>query len=594
MVAIIPEMTSGDAEYESYLDDSRQHNSIEVVNTQKRKVTLPQRMETPPDILRSLSRLGRSDVRSKPLYSDCWVLGDRDDIEIAENYLIPLGEVVVGNAFDGQMEYHLIPYEHIFDDATNAMISETIEAIRNDVSKGVIGPDRRNILSRSRCILMEKMRHLRSLTETEDLDDRLERLAETVCRHSVGLGVFEVLLSDPHLEDIFIDAPCDRNRIHVTLNGMNGYNSHIRCRTNLMVDAREVKNLIYSLKRDSGLNFSESSPILETDMRTYDARATVIGYPMSPKGDAVAIRKHSRDPWTLTRMIFNHTLEPIAAGLLSFLVDMRSTFLISGARGAGKSSLLAAMMFEFPLSQRILTIEDTMELPCEKMREMGYKVQSMLIDDRMDGDALKRSDEALRVSLRLGESAIVLGEVRGEEARTLYQSMRAGRAGSSIMGTIHGDSAKSVYERVVHDLQIPPEAFMATDVIVTMGTDRARGSSKQVRKLMDVSALSDKPGEFVPLIRDGELSEEMFDAPVIRRIMMSSSMTKDDVISDIRMRSEIRMFLAGTQVVPNGCGSEWISAANEFVSRELAAGRKDTDGIANDFRMWFGRYNGVQ
>jgi type IV secretory pathway ATPase VirB11/archaellum biosynthesis ATPase len=103
------------------------------------------------------------------------------------------------------------------------------------------------------------------------------------------------------------------------------------------------------------------------------------------------------------------------------------------------------------------------------MRKMGYKVQSMLVDDRMDGDSLSRANEALRVSLRLGESAIVLGEVRGEEARTLYQSMRTGRAGSSILGTIHGDSARTVYERVVHDMGISPEAFMATDILVTLG-----------------------------------------------------------------------------------------------------------------------------
>lgn len=67
------------------------------------------------------------------------------------------------------------------------------------------------------------------------------------------------------------------------------------------------------------------------------------------------------------------------------------------------------------------------------MRRMGYKVQTMLVDDRIQGTANSRADEALRVSLRLGESAIVMGEVRGEEAKTLYQSMRAGRAGSAIL-----------------------------------------------------------------------------------------------------------------------------------------------------------------
>lgn len=110
------------------------------------------------------------------------------------------------------------------------------------------------------------------------------------------------------------------------------------------------------------------------------------------------------------------------------------------------------------------------------MRKVGYKIQSILVDDRLDGDAVTRSNEAMRLSLRLGESALVIGEIRGTEARTLYECMRTGRAGSSIMGTIHGDSAKTVFERVVHDMGISPESFMSTEVIITMGTvsDRRR------------------------------------------------------------------------------------------------------------------------
>ena len=149
----------------------------------------------------------------------------------------------------------------------------------------------------------------------------------------------------------------------MTMSGVGESNSHVRCRTNLVVDRREVDNLINVLKRESGLPFCESSPVLETDMKAHDARATVVGYPMSPSGDAVAIRKHSSNPWTLTRLIANGTVDAATAGLLSFLVQNRATFLICGARGAGKSSMLSALMFEFPLSQRILTIEDTMELP---------------------------------------------------------------------------------------------------------------------------------------------------------------------------------------------------------------------------------------
>ena len=102
---------------------------------------------------------------------------------------------------------------------------------------------------------------------------------------------------------------------------------------------------------------------METNMCNNQARATIVGYPMSPNGDSVAIRKHSTTPWTLTKLIGNGTIDEHDAGLISFLVDNRCTFLVCGARGAEKSSLLSAMLFEMPIEQRILTIEDTMELP---------------------------------------------------------------------------------------------------------------------------------------------------------------------------------------------------------------------------------------
>ncbi|MGI5965218.1 MAG: ATPase, T2SS/T4P/T4SS family, partial [Candidatus Methanomethylophilaceae archaeon] len=247
-----------------------------------------------------------------------------------------------------------------------------------------------------------------------------------------------------------------------------------------------------------------------------------------------------------------------------YLVDNRCTFLICGARGAGKSSLLSALMFEFPLSQRILTIEDTMELPGEKMRKMGYKVQSMLVSERMDGNSLSRAEEALRVSLRMGESAIVLGEVRGEEAKTLYQSMRTGRAGSSIMGTIHGDSAKTVYERVVHDMGIAPEAFMATDVLVTLGTFRDKATGNQTRKMTQIVATGKKIGSFTDISQPKNLRT----SPVVSRILSSAGTDFGTMMEEVRLRGRLRTLLAEKgQENEKYLGPEWINIANEHIAK---------------------------
>ncbi len=529
---------------------------------------LPKAEDTVPKstFMEDLRKLSSFDIRTKPPYSDCWLLGNPRNLDIIEEYDTPSGHVVVGTASDGETEYNLTPAEYTSNDTVNTIIEALIAKVRDEYRRSGGRSDRFFIDSLTVDMLTEYADKISVVCggNSQAVVDMNRRICDIVYRYTVGLGVFDILLSDPRLEDIYVDAPCEKNRVHVTLSGIGGTNGHGRCRTNLVVDRREVMNLICYLKKVSGLPFSQTNPVLETDMGVYDARATVVGYPLSPNGDAVAIRKHSAEPWTLTRLIANGTLDPYTAGLLSFLVQNRAAFLVCGARGAGKSSLLSAMMFEFPKSQRILTVEDTIELPSLQMRRMGYKVQSMLVDERIEGSSLSRANEALRVSLRMGESAIVLGEVRGEEAKILYESMRTGRAGSSIMGTIHGDSAKSVYERVIHDMGISPEAFMATDVIVTVGTVKDRKTGTQTRQVNEFVATTNRKGVFSEL---GDISKAL-KTPVMKRALATCGLTESEAREEILARGEIRKRLAEAgKDDPKYLGPEWVCISNEFIDR---------------------------
>ncbi len=561
----------------------RKDEITEVTEPEKQKI--PMLFRGSPDVKESettralfdhIESMSRYHGMVKPTFSDCWMVGSRDALEVIETYSMPDGDVCIGITEDGELEYNLIPKEYTYGRKVTEALNSAVNAVRDEYRKNGGVMDGRSVVLSSR-------NHLcMSVPEDDQINWSMNDLCESVHRYVLGLGIFDILLSDDRIEDIYVDAPCDRNRVHITMNKVDGFNSHIRCRTNLIVENREVKNLISRLKKESGLPYSESNPILETDMFDGLARATVVGYPMSPNGDSVAIRKHSITPWTLTRLINNGTITAKEAGLLSFLVENRSSFIICGSRGAGKSSMLSALMFEFPLSQRILTIEDTMELPAKSMRNLGYKVQSMLVDERMDGDFKSRSDEALRVSLRLGESAIILGEVRGEEARTLYQSMRTGKAGSSIMGTIHGDSAKSVYDRVVHDMGISPEAFMATDFLLTMGLVKERGEQKQSRSLVEMVSTSSDPGRFIDITTVKGLK----DSPPIKRIRNSLGIRDKDVSEEISIRGEMRQILSDLANEKNEgyLGPEWIIFANDFLSRKLKDGITGRNAIIGEFR----------
>lgn len=548
--------------------------SIDTRNVESRRIPSPGEY-VPREFGPQIRRLASRDSRSKPSYADCWALEESQGMDVIASYTTGRCSVRIGNCADGETEYYAVPLEYSYEDSLNSLMMDLIGDLRSRHRESGGRLDRDSVMSEARDILdgMSE-RLLDSIPDGTDPEDMVEDLCSVAYRHTVGAGIFEVLLTDPHIEDVYVDAPCEENRIYVTLNSVDGLlNSHLRCRTNLVADRREVSNLVNLLKRESGLRFCHSSPVLETDFPDFDARATIVGYPMSPNGDAVAIRKRSSRPWTLTRLVANGTVSPRDAGLLSFLIDNRCTMLVCGARGAGKSSLLSALLFEFPREQRILTVEDTSELPGELMRRLGYKVQTILVDERMDGDQSSRSDEALRVSLRMGESAIVLGEVRGKEARTLYQSMRTGRAGSSVLGTIHGDSAESVYKRVVHDLGISPEAFMATDVIICLGTVRDRRSGRMIRRVNEIMSTGEEPGDFIEL----NDNEALFSSPVMLRALRSGQVNRKDAMLEIRARAMMRSILAeagGTD--ERFLGPEWILIANDIVSHRQKGDAAET------------------
>ena len=162
--------------------------------------------------------------------------------------------------------------------------------------------------------------------------------------------------------------------------------------------------------------------------------------------------------------------------------------LIAGTRGSGKSSFLTAIMIEIMRKYRILTIEDTLEIPTLQFATLGFNIQPLSVKSALSVSKEGMSaDMGIRSTLRLGDSCLIVGEVRSTEALALYEAMRVGALANVVAGTIHGDSPFGVYDRLVNDLKVPNTSFKATDLIIVANPVRSSDGLFREKRITSVT-----------------------------------------------------------------------------------------------------------
>lgn len=339
----------------------------------------------------------------------------------------------------------------------------------------------------------------------------IQELAEILVRYTVGFGLVEVLLQDEKIQDITINSPMGRTSIFIV------HSDHGDCSTNIVPTFKEAESWASKLRIISGRPLDEANPILDTELSFPYARARIaaITSPLNPTGIAYALRRHRDDPWTLA--LFSQQkekfegkkrpgakfLNPLAAGLLSFLIDGNRTILVAGTRSSGKTSLLGALMVELSRKGRILSIEDTLELPIDSLRKLNYNIQSMKVASALTrGTTEVSADEGIRTTLRMGDSSLIVGEIRSLEAKALFEAMRVGALANVVAGTIHGDSPYGVFDRVVNDLEVPRTSFKATDIIIVAKPIKTPGGLKRQKRVVQITEVR-KHWEEDPLRENG-------------------------------------------------------------------------------------------
>ncbi len=401
--------------------------------------------------------------------------------------------------------YHITPREFKLSEKKYIILDSAKEHLAEHKPTGAeaIEPEksREIFLGIGRDLIKDLARDMKvSLTKEE-----IENLASILNRYTAGFGVLELLLSDEKIQDININSPIGLTPIYI-------YHSHFEeCETNLIPTKEDAEAWATRFRLYSGRPLDEANPVLDTELSVPGGRARVcaITRTLSPMGLAYAFRRHREKPWTFPLFMQAKFFDSLYAGLMSFVADGGRALLIAGGRSAGKTSLLSALLLEIMRKFRMVLIEDTLELPVDHMRGLGYNIERMKsrsVITRVETEL--PPDEALRTALRLGDSCLIVGEVRSVESTALFEAMRIGALANVVAGTIHGESPYGVYDRVVHDLGVPPTSFKALDLITICSMLRSPDGLHRFRRVTDLTEVRKKwkvdpadEGGFVPLMQ---------------------------------------------------------------------------------------------
>jgi pilus assembly protein CpaF len=315
-----------------------------------------------------------------------------------------------------------------------------------------------------------------------------QRLVEEIMHDVVGLGPVERFLADPTVTEVMVNAT---DPIYVEREGV------IEQTEARFVSADHLRRVIERIVAPIGRRIDESSPMV--DARLADgSRVNAVIPPLAVDGPVLTIRKFSRDPLMVDDLIRLSTLTPALTDLLSACVRGGLTVLVSGGTGTGKTTLLNVLSSFVPEDERIVTIEDAVEL--QLRQDHVIRLESR--PPNMEGRGEVTIRDLVRNTLRMRPDRIIVGEVRGSEALDMLQAMNTGHDGS--ISTIHANSPRDALARLetmvlMAGLELPSRSIReqvasALDVIVHL--HRFRDGSRRITQVAEVVGME---GEVITL-----------------------------------------------------------------------------------------------
>jgi archaeal flagellar protein FlaI len=310
-------------------------------------------------------------------------------------------------------------------------------------------------------------------------NEYLDNLARKLFQDLVGYGEIDPLIRDDNLEEIMVIGINKPVFVYHREYGMMKTNITFK-------DSGELMNLIDSIARQINRRIDQESPIL--DGRLIDgSRVNATIPPISADGPSMTIRKFKRDPLTIIDLINSKTISVELAAFFWLCFDglgvKSANAIISGGTSSGKTTTLNALSSFINPKERIITIEDTLELQIPHEHVIRMETRPPNVENKGE----LTMNDLVKNSLRQRPDRIIVGEVRGSEAITLFTALNTGHSG---FGTLHSNDARETITRLTNEPMSVPNIMISAIDFIIMQNRIYKPDGVSFRRISEVAEVS--------------------------------------------------------------------------------------------------------
>ncbi len=497
---------------------------------------------------RVLSRMGKKKRKTRSLRAG------QAEMEAIRHVIMPTEPIQVARR---DPSWRIMESYYVYKPFVKVVIAETPQGPMYFVEEYGLTPTDRAVLEKLTEILMDEIKPPTRPEDIKDLKGYVFREAERIAdkykqklglvgarrikllyyieRNLLGYGPIDPLMKDPNIEDI----SCNGVNIPIYV----WHKKYESIPTNItFLDEDYLNEFIMKMAHMAGKHISIAFPILDAMLPEKHRLAATFGREVSVKGPTFTIRKFRERPFSATEIIQSGELNTLVAAYLWELIEHAKTAMIAGGTGTGKTTLLNVISMFIKPGMKIVTVEDTPEINLPHPNWVQLTSRESYLVGSSGGTSIRLFD-LVKLSLRYRPDYIIVGEVRGEEAFVLFQSLATGHGGLS---TIHAETLDYAIKRLTSPpMNIPPTYMRLMNVFIHLRrviTRIEKGVVKVQRRVTVVQEVEDfnryiTVAQWDP--REDTFRIDLEKSIHLRDIAMKRGLDLEDIIDEIYRKATI-------------------------------------------------------